>query len=267
MASTTMTSDKGYRTTMSVAASLSGNTQGNTREVKASATINFLDSAYGSYAYAPVTYVLQINGTTVDSWAPTRVERTSYSMSGSLYVTAGQTITVKMYAYISWSGADFSYPPNPDNGGSSVSVSVKLEALQSMINSVKDFTVEDDFSVGITKYDSSFTDKLEIKIGTTIIKTISAYTNNSAIRFTDSEILKIYNTLSHNSATFTFALTTLNGSSTVGTNSANATGTAKGTAKININDSWKRGIVWIKVNGVWKRALIFVNSGGWKRGG
>ena len=268
MASTTMTSDKGYRTTMSVTASLTGNTQGNKREVRANGVIDFVDSGYGSYAYAPVTYVLQINGTTVDTWAPTSVERTSYSRTGTLYVTAGQTISVRLYAYISWSGADFSYPPNPDNGGSSVSVSITLSALQSIINSVSNFNVEDAFSLSVTKYDNSFVDNLNIKLNGNTIKTVSNYTSGQNINFTNAELLTTYNALlTNNTQTFTFELITTDNGTEVGRDIDTATGTAKGTTRININGAWKRGIVWINVDGTWKRALMIINSSGtWKRG-
>lgn len=267
MASTTMTSNLGYRTTMSVTASLTGNTQGNTREVRASGVIDFVDTGYSGYAYAPVTYVLQINGTTVESWAPTSVSRRSYDMGGTLYVTAGQTISVRLYAYVSWDGANFSYPPNPDRGGNSVSESITLGALQSEIQSVSDFILEDSFSVDITKYDNSFVDNLEIKLNDNTIKTVSNYTSGQNINFTDEELLIAYNGLSDdNSATFIFELVTTENGSQIGTDSDTATGTAKGTSKININGIWKRGLVWIKAGGTWKRAVMLINSNGWKRG-
>lgn len=266
MASTTMTSDLGYKTVMDLSASLTGKTQGNTREVHAQVQINFVDSGYGSYAYAPVTYVLQINDVTVDSWSPTSVNKTSYSLSGNLYVNAGQTINVKAYAYVSWSGANFNYPPNPNNGGSSVSVAMVLESVKSVISEVNDFVLENAFSVGITSYDDSFEHKLDIKIGENLIKSISNYKSNNEISLNTDEILLSYKNIPTSSAECKFILSTLNGTSTVGTDEKTATASIRGNAKIKVGGEWKRGLVWVKSGNVWKRGVIMIKQGTWKRG-
>lgn len=266
--STTMTSDLGYKTTMTLSADFTGKTSGNTREVKAVLSLYFSDSAYGAYAYAPVTYAVKIPGSSASEWAPTRVERSNtYTVTKTAYVPAGQTVSIQGYAYVSWSGADFSYPPNPNNGGSSVSVSLTSEALQSVINTVNGFVLEDSFSVETTKHDSTFTDRLDIKINNEVIKSISDYTSGSAVQLTDSELLNAYAELNgDNKASVTFTLTTMNGSTEVGSDGKTSEGTAKGTARIKTANGWKRGIVWIKTSNNWKRAIIKVNSGGWKRG-
>lgn len=266
MASTTMTSDLGYKTVMDLSASLTDKTQENKREVHAQVQITFSDSGYGSYAYAPVTYVLQINNVTVDSWAPTSVSKTSYSLSGNLYVEAGQTINVKAYAYVSWSGADFNYPPNPNNGGSAVSVAVALKAVKSVISRVNDFILEDTFSVGITSYESSFNHKLDIKIGESLIKSITNYKSNDEIRLNTDEILLSYENIPTSSAECKFILSTLNNTSTVGTDEKTATAKIKGNAKIKVGGEWKRGLVWVKSGNAWKRGVIMIKQGTWKRG-
>ena len=138
----------------------------------------------------------------------------------------------------------------------------------SVINSVSSFNLEDTFSVSITKYSSSFEDTLAIKYGGTTIRTITGYTSGMAINLSDSEILTAYNALGTNmSGTFTFNLTTKSGSTTIGTDSDTATGTAKGTMQINVNGVWKRAVPHINVGGTWKRCVAYFHDGiDWQRG-
>ena len=77
-----------------------------------------------------------------------------------------------------------------------------------------------------------------------LIKTIANYTNNADINLTDTEILAAYNAIDK-AGTFTFTLTTKNGSTTIGTDSKTAIGTAAGTVKIGTESGNKRGIVYI----------------------
>lgn len=141
-------------------------------------------------------------------------------------------------------------------------------ARASKIGDISTFYVEDTFYVPITKYSSSFTDNLAIKIGSTTIKSISNYISNNAIKFTPEENLKAYNLLnSSNKATFTFVVTTKSGTTTIGSDTATVTGIAAGNVKMKINGVWGRSLLWIKIDGIWKRALIWVKiSGTWRRG-
>lgn len=136
---------------------------------------------------------------------------------------------------------------------------------KSIIGTVSPFNLEDVFRVPLTKYVSSATDTLTIKVGSTTIKTITGYTNNADIQFTPAELLVAYEALgTTNAATATLTLETSYNGSSLGTSSATATASAAGTATIVNHGS---GVVWRNVNGVWHRAVAFTNvAGTWKPG-
>lgn len=152
------------------------------------------------------------------------------------------------------------------NGTGSDTVAFDTIPRASEIGTISNFNLEDTFSVPVDKKSVSFTDDLVIKQGDTAIKTITDYTNGASINLTDSELLAAYNAIDK-SASFTFQTTTKSGSATIGTDSAEATGTAAGTAYIRTGEMWKRALPYIKVNGVWKKSIANIKSGGsWKRG-
>ena len=165
--------------------------------------------------------------------------------------------------------SDFDADASSGMTGAYVSTTFTLDTNPrgSVINSVSNFNLEDTFSVSVTKYSSSFTDTLAIKYGGTTIKTITGYTSGASINLSDTEILTAYNALGSNmSGTFTFNLTTKSGSTTIGTDSDTATGTAKGTMYINSGGTWKRTVPHRNVSGAWKKCIAYINSGGtWKR--
>ena len=78
---------------------------------------------------------------------------------------------------------------------------------QSILSSVSNFKVDDGVTVNTTKYVSSYYDKLQIYIGSTLIKTINNFTSQK-VTFTSSELNTIYSTISSpkTSDTFTFKL-------------------------------------------------------------
>ena len=86
------------------------------------------------------------------------------------------------------------------------------------------------FSVPVTKYASSFTDALSISVGGSTVATRSGYTSGT-VTFSASELTAIYSKMSANSATFTFNLTTKNGSTTIGTDSKTAVGSISSTGR------------------------------------
>lgn len=155
-------------------------------------------------------------------------------------------------------------------GTNYISMSATLDTIPrgSVIGTISAFNVEDSFSVPVTKYSDSFTDTLEIKLGTTVIKTITPYTNNAAITLTDAEILAAYNAQGANlTSSFTFKTSTYSGATLIGTDEKTANGTDAGTGHIKVSGTWKRALPYIKVSGAWKKAiaLIKVNTE-WKRG-
>ena len=106
----------------------------------------------------------------------------------------------------------------------------------SKLGTVPNFTTGSSITIPITKYSSSFTDNLTIKIGSTTIKTVSDVSNNDSISFTSAELTKIYNALPNaTKGTVTWQLTTKNGSATIGTNTKTSTVTINSSIKPNIS--------------------------------
>jgi len=96
------------------------------------------------------------------------------------------------------------------------------------LGAISNFTIGNEIPISITKYSSVFVDTMVIKYGSTTIKTINV-SNGDKISFTSSELNTIYSLMkSVNSGTFSFTITTYNGSSSVGTSSQSATGTITG---------------------------------------
>ena len=137
----------------------------------------------------------------------------------------------------------------------------------SVLGAVSAFNWEDAFSVPVSKYSASFTDNLTIKIGDATIKTLSNYTSGAGITLTDTELFAAYNALgTAMSAAASFLLQTYSGGSLIGSASAGATGSAVGTAYLNVGGSWKRTVPHLNAGGTWKKSIAYTNSGGvWKR--
>lgn len=105
----------------------------------------------------------------------------------------------------------------------------------SKLGTVPNFTTGSSVTIPITKYSSSFTDNLTIKIGSTTIKTVNDISNGDSVSFTSAELTKIYNALpSSTKGTVTWQLTTKNGSTTVGTSTKTSTVTINSNIKPNI---------------------------------
>ena len=104
--------------------------------------------------------------------------------------------------------------------------SLAVSGAASVLGSISGFNVEGGVTIPITKYDSSFTDTLVVSYGGSTIKTVAGITNGAVIGFTSAELETIFTRMSQvKSGTFTFALTTKSGSSTIGTSTTTATGT------------------------------------------
>lgn len=202
-----------------------------------------------------------------DMWEYTLDEGRSWSsLSTSSGSSAGKTITglTAGVTYTVQVRARRTY--NHLSGTSSAKSAMTLG--KSIIGTVAPFNLEDVFRVPLTKYVSSATDTLTIKVGGALIKTVTGYTSNRDIQLTNDEILTAYNALgSSNTATAALTLETKYNGASLGNSSTTATATAAGTAKARVGGVYKRGVVWRRSNGTWKRAIVYVKaSGSWKRG-
>lgn len=106
----------------------------------------------------------------------------------------------------------------------------------SKLGTISAFTIGNAINIPITKYSSSFTDTLTITLGGTIIKTINNIINGYDVNFTSTELNNIYAKLPNaTSGTFTFKLTTKNGSTTIGTSTKTVKGSISSTIKPSIS--------------------------------
>lgn len=93
----------------------------------------------------------------------------------------------------------------------------------SKLNVIDDFKLTDTITINITKYITTATDKLQIKLGDTLIKEIDNITNGYELTFTTGEQTTIKNLMTSPQATLIFLLTTISGDTTLGTSTQSAT--------------------------------------------
>lgn len=96
----------------------------------------------------------------------------------------------------------------------------------SKLNVIDDFKLTDTITINITKYITTATDKLQIKLGDTLVKEINNITNGYELTFTSSEQTTIKNLMTSPQATLIFLLTTISGETTLGTSTQSATVTS-----------------------------------------
>ena len=175
-----------------------------------------------SYYYNGLKLKLFLNGGQIDVTVKSyNKNQTGWSYSGTTdwYLVEKKTSgTVPFYAQL--------YDTNTNTTEKTSSTySLAVDGASSVLGTISSFDVDSGVTIPITKYDSSFTDTLVIKYGSTTIKTVSGITNGTKVTFTSSQLSSIYSLMSSvKSGTFTFELTTKSGSTTIGTSS----GTAKG---------------------------------------
>lgn len=143
----------------------------------------------------------------------------SYEGTTGWYTVSNKTSgTVPFYAQLYDTNAKII-----ENTSSSYSLTVAPAA--SVLSNISSFDVDNEITIGITKYNASFTDTLVISYGSTAIKTVAGISNGAKVKFTSAELTTIYGLMSTvKSGTFTFVLTTKNGSTTIGTSTKTASG-------------------------------------------
>ncbi len=220
-----------------------------------------------SYYYTGPTY-LYVNGNCIDSWdrrefwtqTSSHARTTLYSSTTLKHAQDGtRSFTLKIVTQIYY---------KTDNATGSGTFTLKTIPRATEISTVPSFNVEDTLSCTFTPYVNTFTHALSVSLNNETIKTVNPYTSGSAVSLSDAEILTAYKAMgTARSADFTFALTTYNSGSSIGTKSKTGTGTCRGTAMVNANGTWKQALPWVNVNGVWQKALAYTRaSGSWKRG-
>ena len=96
----------------------------------------------------------------------------------------------------------------------------------SKLNVIDDFKLTDTITINITKYITTATDKLQIKLGDTLIREVANISTGYELTFTTTEQTTIKNLMTSPQATLIFLLTTINGETTLGTSTQSATVTS-----------------------------------------
>lgn len=184
-------------------------------------TVSLICSSSG-YAYDDPNYWLKVNGTTV--------------RSGTRNFDSGQTFTLCTYTAdiahntdgtgsITYQGY-FQGTAKPDPGNTTQTYTLTLTTInrKSTWNTVNNFNFENSFSFTYTEQVSSFTANVTLATGT-FTKTITNYISGANITLTTSEKNQLY-ALAPNSTSlsFTLTLTTLNGTTEIGTDVVTKTG-------------------------------------------
>lgn len=114
------------------------------------------------------------------------------------------------------------------NGTAKGSGTATLDKINraSKLNAIDDFKLTDTITINITKYITTATDKLQIKLGDTLIKEIDNISTGYELTFTTTEQTTIKNLMTSPQATLIFLLTTISGDTTLGTSTQSATVTS-----------------------------------------
>ena len=114
------------------------------------------------------------------------------------------------------------------NGTAKGSGTATLDKINraSKLNAIEDFKLTDTITINITKYITTATDKLQIKLGDTLIREVANITNGYELTFTTTEQTTIKNLMTSPQATLIFLLTTTNGETILGTSTQSATVTS-----------------------------------------
>lgn len=106
--------------------------------------------------------------------------------------------------------------------------SLAVSPAGSKLGTIQDFTIESGLTIPITKYNSAFTDTLQIYLWDNgeyrLLKTISGITNGTKVTFTEDELYATYSLYESLYREFRFILTTKSGSTTIGSSQIDGKG-------------------------------------------
>jgi hypothetical protein len=148
------------------------------------------------------------------------------------------------------------------DGTSSGTVTFTTIPRASVLSDISSFNIEDGVTISYTAY-ASFTEKLDIYLGATAIRTGYELASGSKVEFTDDEILNLYKLIPDLTATLSFQLKTYNESTQIGsTSTKTATGTIAGLLRKEIDSSVKRCVIYRQVSGSVKKCIPYIGIGG-----
>lgn len=178
-----------------------------------------LKTSSGSFNYNTITTTYYINGVKYTSNHTLPPDSTTTIVDKTVTVTHNSDGTKTV-------SANYSCPTDISVGTLKGSKSLTLTTIprQSKLTIPSTFNVDSTLKLTITKYSSSFTDSLIVKLGSTKVASRSSVTDGTNFSFTATERNNIYNLMKTlKTATLNFTITTKSGSTTIGTSSANTT--------------------------------------------
>lgn len=186
----------------------------------------------GGWFYNALKMPIYLDGTNVETiqvkYYNSGEKGWNYSGTTGWHTVSNKTTgSTSFYAVLVDTGG--TYQQNWNVYDTSATFYLTVDPAKSELGGISNFTIGSAIPISITKYSSSFRDDMIIKYGSTTVKTISGVTNGSSVSFTSAELNTIYSLMSTvNSGTFSFTITTYNGSTSVGSSSQSATGSITG---------------------------------------
>lgn len=182
----------------------------------------------GSGTYCTVSGSVTINGSSKsiskyrgsdDKWTTSWKEVGRYTTEVTHNEDGSKSINISFSISADTGGMD---------GTAKGSGSATLDKINraSKLSAIDDFKLTDTITINITKYITTATDKLQIKLGDTLIKEIDNISTGYELTFTSAEQTIIKNLMTSPQATLIFLLTTISGETTLGTSTQSATVTS-----------------------------------------
>lgn len=221
---------------------------------------------------ANFNYSVTIDGSTRASYSG-NVNTTDVSYHQSHFLASGSYTVYhdadgskSIYCSATCSGGG-SYGPGSGSCGGWLTLTTIPRAAT--IASFSGNDIDTDFSIGYTKYVSTWTYYLRMSIqGGAQLDRVVYDTSGATYRLPDSAKDIIYNTVGNNdTVNISAVIETYNGGTKIGESSAlTNTCTINRNVWIKVNGVWKRGIPYVKVNGVWKAGVPYIKvNGDWRK--
>ena len=156
-------------------------------------------------------------------------------------------------------------------GEGSVSGTLTLTTInrKAKIDSFSGNDIDQDFSVGYTKYVNSWTYYLRMSLSDdTQLDRVVYNTSGAVYRLPEEAKDIIYNVVGNDdTVNIKAVIETWNGNTKIGESSAKTNlCNINRNVWLNVNGTWKRGIPHVNVNGVWKKGIPYININGvWKK--
>lgn len=157
----------------------------------------------------------------------------------------------------------------PGNGSCSGNLTLTTIPRAATINSFSGTDIDNDFSIGYTKYVNDWTYYLRLSLSdNTQLDRVVYNTSGDIYRLPESAKDIIYNSVGNNDTVQIKAvIETYNGNTKIGESTAlTNTCNINRNMWLNVSDTWKRGIPYVNINGVWKKGIPYININGvWKK--